>query len=226
MTQKIRVFILDDHQGILDGYRFRLEKNPKVEIVGTANYGEDVQPFLAENFADVAILDIQVKNSRENSNPYPIIHLIPRLIEEHPELKIVAISMFHHGGLIKAVMDCGASGYILKDDINSVNRIAEVILTIADGGIHLSDLAYKNLISKQPLESKLTKRQREAMSLCAADPNEASAQLAHRLKIKDSTMRNLLSQAYLNLEVRNRTAALMKARKLGLITPFEEFIPT
>jgi len=43
--------------------------------------------------------------------------------------------------------------------------------------------------------------------------------LADKLGVAHSTLRNLLSSAYLRLDVRNRTAAITKARQLGLITP-------
>jgi two-component system nitrate/nitrite response regulator NarL len=40
MSKKIRVAILDDHQSIVDGYLYRLQNAPDIEVVATAVYGE------------------------------------------------------------------------------------------------------------------------------------------------------------------------------------------
>lgn len=66
----------------------------------------------------------------------------------------------------------------------------------------------------------LTPRQLEVLSLSAALPDLSSAQLAQRLGIAASTLRNMMSEAYLRLGVHNRAAAIAKARQLGLITPY------
>jgi DNA-binding CsgD family transcriptional regulator len=55
---------------------------------------------------------------------------------------------------------------------------------------------------------KLTPRQFEVLSLCAAYPNGTSAELAGRLGVSSSTFRNVLSSAYLRLGVRTRNAAI------------------
>jgi len=77
----------------------------------------------------------------------------------------------------------------------------------------------KGMFKKLPKESTPTVRQLEVLSLCASYPDATSAELANRLGIANSTFRNLLSEAYLRLDVRNRTSAIAKARQLGLISP-------
>jgi DNA-binding CsgD family transcriptional regulator len=55
--------------------------------------------------------------------------------------------------------------------------------------------------------------------MCAAFPDATTGELARHLGIANSTLRNLLSEAYVRLDVRNRAAAVAKARQTGLITP-------
>ena len=121
--------------------------------------------------------------------------------------------------LIKSIMDAGASGYILKDDQATIKELGNVVITIAKGGIHLSQGAYQKLFRKPSENLVPTSRQLEVLSMCAAYPDATTAELANHLEIKSSTIRNLLSDAYLRLKVRNRGAAVTKARQLGLITP-------
>ena len=116
MVKSIRVAILDDHQGMIDGYRFRLKDTPDIQYIGAAMHGEDLEPMLAQNPVDVLLLDVQVPTSLQNPNPYPILHLIPKLLQMYPHLTVLAISMHTQQTMINAVMDAGASGYILKDD--------------------------------------------------------------------------------------------------------------
>jgi len=70
-------------------------------------------------------------------------------------------------------------------------------------------------------DSPLTARQLQALSLCAAYPDATTGELADMLGVAHSTLRNLLSEAYLRLDVRNRTAAIEQARKMGLIAVHE-----
>ncbi len=221
INHKIRVAILDDHPAIIDGYLYRLSKVPDIEVVATLNYGENLAPALAQNAVDVLLLDVQVPVSPENRNLYPILYVIPKVLQQYPDLSVLVISMHEQRTLIKAVMDAGASGYIVKDDQASIRDLASIIKLVAEGGIHLSQKIYQLLKTPQvsELDRPLNPRQLEALALCAAYPDESTAQLASRLQIEGSTTRNLLSGAYLKLGVSTRAAAIAKARQLGLITP-------
>jgi len=224
MNHKIKVAMLDDHQSILDGYLHRLSHLPEIEIVATAAFGAEMESLLEEHAIDVLLLDVAVPIAPNDPNPYPILHIIPKLLQRYPALHVLVISMHNRHTLIKAVMEAGASGYILKDDRETIQQLGAVIRTVANGGIHFSQQAYRQL--KKPHEdAELTARQLEALSLCAAYPDISTAELAQRLTIAHSTLRNLLSGAYTKLEVRTRTAAIGKARRLGLITPLEQLAP-
>lgn len=218
IRKKIRVAILDDHQSIIDGYTFRLSHTTDIKVVATASYAEELDPILAHHAIDVLILDAFVPTSPDNPNPYPILHAIPKWLQLYSELTVLVISMHKQATLIKAVMEAGASGYILKDDQAIIRELESVIRSVAKGGIHFSKLAHQQLIKRQPKEMNLTPRQIEALSLCAAYPDETAAKLACKLGVANSTMRTLLSGAYLRLGVRNRMSAIAKARQLGVIT--------
>jgi two-component system nitrate/nitrite response regulator NarL len=219
MCDKIRVAILDDHQSIIDGYLYRLSGTQEIEVVATATFGEELEPMLNNHGVDVLLLDVLVPTSATNPNPYPILHLIPRLLQTYPDLVILVLSMHAQRALIRAVVEAGASGYLLKDDQSSIEELGSIIRSVASGGIHFSQQAHQQLFRSNAEEDTLTPRQREALSLAAAYPNLTSSQLADRLGIAQSTVRNLLSNAYLRLGVRNRSAAITKARRMGLITP-------
>lgn len=223
MAKEIHVTILDDHQSIIDGYVYRLKDSSNIVVAATIGFGEQLGPTLKKTPTDVLLLDVNVPTSPENSNPYPILHVIPNLLEIYPDLCILVISMYTERGLIRAVMDAGASGYILKDDQESIQKLGNIIESIASGEmeIYLSENAHKRYLPREQDENDrlLTQRQREVLSMCLAYPNASTSELAGKMMVANSTFRNLLSGAYLKLNVRNRAAAIAEARRLGLITP-------
>lgn len=220
MTKLVKVSILDDHQTILDGYQFRLANSPRVEIASTLQFGSEINAALEKYSIDVLILDINVPTSQENPNPYPILHVIPSLLQKYPNLAILVISMHNDRSLIRAVMEAGASGYILKDDQSMLVDLENVIVSIAAGGIFLSREISNILLPANTNEDvPLSQRQLEVLSLSLAFPDDTTADLAKKMSVANSTVRNLLSGAYIKLGVRTRAAAIAKARKLGVITP-------
>lgn len=227
MPEKIRVTILDDHQTIVDGYHHRLDRSPRVEIAATIHYGDLLGETLKKHPTNVLLLDVGVSASVENPNPYPILHVIPSLLQEYPDLAILVISMYAERNLIRAIMEAGASGYILKEDQAILRDLENVIVSVSSGGVHLSRQAKEAFLRGGEAErgSVLARRQLEVLSLCLSYPDSSTAELARKMSISNSTVRNLLSGAYIRLGVHNRIAAVTKARQLGLISPEPPPIP-
>ena len=220
MAKKIRVGILDDHQAIIDGYMFRLRDHPEIEVATTAHFGDELEEMVQEHDLDILLLDITLPTAPDNSNPYPLLHLIPKILREKQGIAILVVSMHNQDSLIRAVMEAGASGYIVKDDHDSIQNLGDIITSVVRGGVYFSQNAYK-LITQQGSKEveRLTPRQREVLSLLASRPHLTTVGMAEVLEVAPSTIRNLLSDAYARLEVPNRAAAIVKARQLGLITP-------
>jgi len=216
MKSRIRVAIMEDHQSIIDGYVYRLSENTNIDIVGMGAYGEEIEPMLKINPADVLLLDINLPTSTSNPNPFPILYVIPRLLEQHPHLSILIISMLTQCTLVESMVKIGVSGYIFKDDQASIQQLAKIVTIVANGGIYFSKNAYTEMrgSSSEPI---LTPRQLEVLSLCAAYPDISTSVLAEKLDIASSTLRNLLSGVYLRLGVRTRAAAIIKAQYMHLL---------
>ncbi len=219
MADQVRVVVLEDHQSIIDGYSFRLAQTPEIQVVGSAHYGEELDGLLREYPADVLLLDVNVPTSTTNHNPFPILHAVSTALKKHPALSILVISMLTQRTLVSSLVDAGVSGYIFKDDQVSVQQLPKIVSMVAKGGAYFSPGAYERLREGAPPGKKpgLTSRQLQVVSLCAAFPDSSTAELAKRLKISGSTMRNLLSGAYRRLEVRTRAAAIAKVQSMGLI---------
>ena len=221
VKEKIKVAILDDHQPIIDGYVFRLKDHPRVEIVATARYGNELDPMLENNYTDVLILDVSVRNDPVGKSYFATPQAIPRVLKIYPHLKILVISMHNHRMLIKNLLDFGASGYILKDDHEQINNLGDVIISTFDGEMTLSKAIYQSLLEKYAKTEfpKLTPREFETLSLLFVKPDTLQNELAEELGIAASTIRNSLSKIYLKLGVNSQLAAVLKAQELGFLPP-------
>lgn len=221
----VRVAVLEDHLSTVDGYTYRFSQSPGIELVASASYGEDLLPMLAANPVDVLILDASVPVSEGEQSPYPLFNVLPQIRKLYPKLAILVISGHKQPTFIRSVMDEGVQGYIVKSDAAATKRLAEIVASLPGGGVFLSQQSVLALSERGGAEADFempTQRQREVLSLFAAYPNWTTEQAALRLKIAHATVRTQLSLTYKRLRVNNLTAAVMKARELGLITPMEE----
>lgn len=225
MTKKIRVTILDDHQSILDGYVYRLSKVRQIEVVDTIRFGNDLEPSLKAHPTDVLLLDVSAPLSADDPTPFPIQHVISTLVQDCPELVIMVISMYTEPALVHAVMEAGANGYILKDDQKTIEDLGNIIISVANGGVYFSERIQKYLVNRSEGQAGLSPRQLEALSLAASYPNSTTAELAYKMGIANSSIRNLLSSAYLKLGVGTRAAAISKARQMGILVDEKPNLP-
>ncbi len=138
MDDPIRVLILDDHPAIVDGYRARLNQASDIFVLDGLSFADQLEPALQNNPVDVLLLDVQVPSSPTNVNPYPIFHLIPRLLDLYPNMAVLVISMYNQRSLIEGVLEAGASGYLLKDDHMAYQELDAIVRLVAAGGIFMS----------------------------------------------------------------------------------------
>lgn len=221
MPGSIKVAILEDHQATIDGYYHRLSDFPNIDIAATCLFSECLKTALPKTPVDVLLLDINVPISDKNRNIQPIHQLLTGLKEAYPKLVILVISMYSQRAMIKNVLGAGASGYILKDDYDSIRNLGKIIETLADGGTFMSNRVRDIFFTGRAEDLTLTPRELEVLSVCAAYPDESTADLAVRLDIANPTVRNFLHKIYIKLQVHGRAAAILKAQEMGLISSID-----
>lgn len=216
MENTVRVAILDDHQSILDGFQYRLMHAKDIQVVASASFGEDLLPMIQNNQVDVLLLDLSVPTSAENSNQFPMIFALRTLMDDFPALKVIVISNFKEKTLVKNAIERGARGYIFKDDHASIQQLARIVMIVSAGGNYFSEGAYFDLADRNS-KLKLTPRQKEVLEVASAYPDDSTEELAKRLNISGSTLRNILSSSYTRLNVHTRSAAIDKVRQMGFV---------
>lgn len=104
----IKVVLADDHEIFRDGFRVMLKKHPGIDLIGEACDGNELIQQVRKLLPDVVVTDIKM----------PVldgIQATQKLINEMPNLGVIALSMFDEENLIVDMMDAGAKGYLLKN---------------------------------------------------------------------------------------------------------------
>ncbi|HIP32283.1 MAG TPA: response regulator transcription factor, partial [Crocinitomicaceae bacterium] len=134
----IKVFIIDDHQMVIEGLKLLLQNQEGIEVVGTANSGQEGIDALAKQKADIILLDINMPEMNG-------IDTCKKLLKEQPKLKIIAVSMHKEGSLIKLILSNGAKGYVLKNA--GQDEVVEAIHTVYKGKMYLDDTVNEIVIN-------------------------------------------------------------------------------
>lgn len=119
----IRILIIDDHQLVRDGIKLYLENDSAYEVVGEGCDGSEALQLLKELSPDLLLMDINMEGMNG-------IETTKEVMAYNSDVKVIAITMHNDYQHIKAMMDAGASGYLLKscDELelkNAVNAVME-----------------------------------------------------------------------------------------------------
>ena len=104
----IRIAIADDHEIFLDGLALMLSRHPGFTVCGRASNGQTLIDIVEREKPDVVVTDIRM----------PVVDGIQatrQITAAHPEIKVVALSMFDEETLIVEMLEAGAKGYLLKN---------------------------------------------------------------------------------------------------------------
>lgn len=158
----IHLAIAEDHQSLIDGIELLLKQEEDINIVGTANNGEDLIKIVELKQPNVVLIDIKM----------PKLDGIEatRIIKKRfPYINILAFSMFNQNDAVEQMMEAGATGYILKSA--GLDEVLEALKSVYKGKKYFDkdlDLTVLNLEnSAKKSKSILTTRQTEILSLIA-----------------------------------------------------------
>ena len=201
---QISVFIVDDHQVVLDGLSSMLEQTVEINLVGQAMDGLDALDFLKKNKVDVAIIDINLPGMDG-------IELCKNIINNHKGIRVLALTTYNEISFITNILECGASGYLLKNTTDE--ELIAAIKTVHSGEQYLSKEVQEKLVSAtfgnkgKPLIPKLTRREKEVLKLIMDEMT--TKEIAKKLLISAATVETHRLHLLNKLGARN-TAGLVK----------------
>lgn len=177
----IRVLIVDDHTILREGIRSLLERESDIEVVGEAADGEEAVAKAAELKPDVVLMDIGMPKMNG-------IEATRKIRLQHPNIKVLILSMHDDEEYVRPIMQAGASGFVLKrsatTDLVVALRAAFQGHTVLAPG--LAEVAFsEGTLSKQDYDG-LTERELEVLRLIAE--GLTNQQIADRLVISIKTV--------------------------------------
>jgi DNA-binding NarL/FixJ family response regulator len=173
----IRLLLVDDHPLVRDGLRARLEAVPGFEVVGEAGNAVEARERMAALQPSLVLMDVGMKDVNG-------IELTALLLEAHPSLQVLMLSMYDNPEYVHRAMQSGARGYVLKD--SPATEIIAAIEAVAGGGTFLSPAVTRRLFRNQEARPVLSPRESEILSALAR--GLSSKQIAREMDVSVRTV--------------------------------------
>ena len=213
---EIRVALVDDEPLYLEGLRCVLEQHG-LRVVAEASDGHTAL-WAAENCRpDVILMDLHMPGMNG-------VEATRKLRERHPEINIVALTIFDDDRSVFDALREGAVGYLLKG--TEPREIAEAVRATKQGTSVVAPNVTRRLVDEfarmallvppeEPSNLGLSEREMEVLRLVAR--GACNKEIAHALHLAQGTVKNHMTRILEKMEVSSRTAAALKAREHGIV---------
>ena len=212
----IRVVVVDDHAVVRRGLFAFLESEDDIEVVGDASGSDDALDLLEEldsrgRLPHVVLMDLQME-------PVDGIESTRRIRALYEDVEVVALTSFDEEERVRAALEAGASGYLLKDA--DVEEVAVAVRAAHRGELQLDPAVARRLtasLRSGPAvdgTAMLTSRELDVLRLLGE--GHANKTIAATLGITERTARTHVSKILAKLKLSSRTQAALWAAREGI----------
>ena len=215
---RIRILLVDDHTIVREALASLLALDSQIHVIGAAGNGTDALRLVATLQPDVVLLDLSM----------PGIHgteIIRQVRLSHPAVKCLVLTVHISEPIVRAALQAGAAGYLLKE--SSYEELRTAIHSVAQGQTYLSPMiadkvlcGYLDKQSPFPGEvgpwQRLSDREREVLKLVAE--GATSKEVAESLCISVRTVEKHRASLMIKLNLRTTAALTAYAIKHELVT--------
>ena len=208
----IRIVLADDHAAIRHGLRLLLDTEEDLEVVGEAGDAASAASMVDRRNPDVLVLDLQMPGAVPLTD-------IPRLLEEHPGLSIVVLTMLNDPLTARGLIRAGASGYVLKQAAD--NELVDAIRAASTGHRYVNpELGAEMAVADRDPVAQLSDRDRELLKLAAL--GHTNKEIGERLYLSVRAIEVNRSRLQARLGIKTRPDLLRFAVENRLIEPSSE----
>lgn len=159
----INILLVDDHKLLRDGLKNILEQRSNMHVIGEASDGREAIKLCSKLLPNVVVMDVAMPGLNG-------IEAARQINKDHPDIKIIGVSMHSSKQFIQGMFNAGAFGYLLKD--GDADELITAITSVMQHKKYLSkDLNQEFLtllkrgetLEKTPLSS----REKEVLQLIA-----------------------------------------------------------
>lgn len=207
----IRVYLVDDHPVVRDGFRRLLENSDDIEVVGEAGSGEAACEHYVNLQPDVVVLDLNMPGIGG-------IETISRLRAKHKDVHILVFSMHDSPIMIRRAMEAGARGFLTKSC--AAAQMVDAVHTVAGGKPFLNETLAPSMLDimhnndHDPLMA-LSKREFEVF--CRLADGQPVVDIARALSISPKTAGVHQTNIMHKLALRNAAELTRLAIRCGVI---------
>lgn len=224
--EPIRVLLVDDHTLFREGVASLLERAGDIVLAGEAATGEEAIRITDELLPDIVLMDLKMPGMGGIEATRAISH-------RSPHIGVIVLTMFEDDESVLAALKAGARGYVLKDADRGM--LLRAIRAVAQGEVLLGAPIAQRVLEQfaqtvpapgvpspgQPstpsLFDELTPREMEVLRLIAQGLR--NREIAERLVISEKTVGNHISNIFDKLQVNDRSQAIVRALRSGLVEP-------
>lgn len=211
---KIKVMIVDDQAILSEGIRSVLASSDELDVIATAENGQEALARMEKEVPDVVLLDIRM----------PVMNGVVttgEIKKHYPNVKVLILTTFDDSDYILSALNNGACGYLLKD-ISATALVDAVKNAYAGDTILPAKIARKITDAAKIVTSDREIRLRKEFGLSDRETEIAvmlfdgfnNRQIASALSLSDGTARNYISAIYLKLGCDNRGDAIAKMKEV------------
>ena len=218
----IRVVLVDDHTIVRTGLKAVLGADADIEVVGEASGGHEAVALLNRIVADVVVMDLSMTDGDGIS--------ATRTITSRGEqgARVLVLTMHSEEAYLEAVLDAGASGYLVKSSADL--ELVDAVRAVARGEVWVQPSAARVLAqgarrrearaSDRSRFERLTDRERSVMQLIAE--GYTAPEIGEQLSISPKTVDTYKQRINDKLGLTHRADYVKLALKLGLLqTPMQ-----
>ena len=205
----IRILIADDHPIFRGGLSKLLQSMHDVQIVVEASSGRQAVELAGRLRPDIVVMDLAMADLNG-------LDATARIHAQHPDIRIIVLSMHANEEYVQQALGAGACGYVLKEAAPDEIRLA--IDAVAKGETYLSAAIAKSGMAadgdagKSGQAKPLTPRQRQILQLISEGKNVK--EIAYQLELSVKTVESHRAELMERLGIRNAAALVRYAARL------------
>lgn len=212
----MRVFIVDDHPIVLSGLAALIGDQEDMILAGLATSAENALLGIADGQPDIAVIDISLPGINGLS-------LIERLVEQHPGLKLVALTAYEEPGFLRKAIAAGASAFVVKratskDLLHAIRRV--------HAGENYFDPALARALEHGPQTQRypgiLSQRELSVIRLVAR--GYSNKEISSQLNLSVKTIETYRTRAAEKLQLHSRAAIVRFAQANGWLTESTDWL--
>lgn len=202
----IRLLLVDDHFVVRMGLASLLNSQADMKVVAEAANGPEAIALYAQHLPDIVLMDLRLPGMSGAE-------CTAAICTRFPEARVIVLTTFGGDENIYRALHAGARAYLLKD----VRRedFLSTVRSVRAGECRLPPEVAMRLLRRDPAE-ELSSRETEVLGLVAR--GRSNKEIADRLAISESTVKNHMTNILAKLRVPDRAGAVAAAMRDGLVT--------